>query len=181
MFNPNLGGLLQDVLKEHICSCRKSILKYQDPLNFVDVCTFLQNVIMCSQKWYLFKKCWRFSAEQSVKDFFVLVLVFVRRKVVINKNLKNMNQISRILLLDCTVLTENWKNGITFPQYVIINYFCRRHIFLFKLWQWSKFYFSIITDSEVVTIFSSDIWQEIWKFQRTLCLNIAWYPGNEKS
>ena len=97
---------------KHICSFRKYTFQYQGLLNFTDVSIFLQIISIFWQKQYLYSKQ---QYQSCVKDFLVLFSVFVRKKVIVNENVKFIGYACGIRLPDDWKLDINCKkdNDIT--------------------------------------------------------------------
>ena len=106
-----------------ICSFRKYSFYYLGPLSFADVSIFLQNISVFCPKKYLYSKQ---ECESCVRDFLVLLSVFVRQKITITENITFRDSVSGIRRRECSKLAKNPKNNndvTIFRHGVISNFF----------------------------------------------------------
>ena len=107
-----------------ICSFRKYTLQCLDPLNFADVNNFsCKKLTIFFPKKYLYSKR---QCESCVRDFLVLLSVFLRQKVTITENIIFAESVSGIRSPDCFKLARNPKNDndvTIFRHDVNINFF----------------------------------------------------------
>ena len=110
------------------------------------MCAFFWKKNFFWQKYYLYLKQWY---ETCVKDFIVLFSVFVRQKIIVNENVSFIDHASEIRPPDGCKLAINLKkeNDIIICWHdVIIIFFGRCCVSLFKFSYWSKFHVNIIID-----------------------------------
>ena len=106
-----------------ICSFRKYTFQCLGPLNFVDVSLFLQNINFFCPKKDLYSKQ---QCESCVRDFLVLLSVFVKQQGTITKNTTFADSVSGIRPPDCSKLVKNPKNDndvTIFRHDVNVKYF----------------------------------------------------------
>ena len=110
-----------------IFSFRKYTFQCLGPLNFADVSIFLQKISVFCPKKYLYSKQ---QCESCVRDFLVLLSVFVRQKITITENITFRDSVSGIQRRECSKLAKNPKNDndvtifrmASFP--IFLTFFC---------------------------------------------------------
>ena len=98
---------------------------------------------------------------REIRDFLVLLWVFVRWNTIIKENLSFTDYLSGIRLLYCSKLALNWKMTMTSQFFDVMPSPILLTFFLFLV----KFHVNIITGSGVMTFFFTRDWPEIRKLE----------------
>ena len=123
-----------------ICSFRKYIFQSLAPLILLMSPFFLQKIsIFCPKKYHYSKQ----QCESCVRDFLVLLSVFIRQRVTVTKKKGFADSVSGIRSPDCSKLAKKSKSdndGNIFRHDVIVKFFLTFHV-------------NIVTGPEIITIF----------------------------